>query len=235
MDAAAIDAATTASGRRVLLVHYTFTQQALRMSDAMADELRGAGCDVAQAAVEFIDERYIDHFKRFPMRNAFVDVVRMLVAQLLRKTGEVRIPPEAQRGGYDLVCVFSPTWWLTTNMPIRSFLKAPSTGALLTGTMFTDVVVCRRYWGNNHRTVRDLGIEQGGRYIDGVHFSYAGGQIRSLLSLISYLGSGEYRERYLGVRIPKTNLSGTQVDDGRAFARSLAARMPTTASPPRED
>src|SRR4051794_33516088 len=46
----------------------------------------------------------------------------------------------AQDGDYDLVCVFSPTWWLTTCMPIRSFLKTPTTGALLTGTPFTDYV-----------------------------------------------------------------------------------------------
>jgi hypothetical protein len=39
-----------------------------------------------------------------------------------------------------------------------------------------------------------------------MHFRYQGGQIRSLLSLLSYLGSGEYREIYLGVKIPSTNL-----------------------------
>src|SRR5437588_3165 len=112
----------------VLLVHYSYTQQALRMSDAMAEELREHGCEVAQA------------------------------------------------GDYDLVCVFSPTWWLTTCMPIRSFLQTPTTAALLAGTRFTDVVVCRRYWGNNHRTVRRLGTQRGGRYEEGIHFAYAGGQ-----------------------------------------------------------
>src|SRR3954469_5147324 len=30
----------------VLLVHYTYTQQALRMSDAMADSMRERGCEV---------------------------------------------------------------------------------------------------------------------------------------------------------------------------------------------
>jgi hypothetical protein len=116
-------------------------------------------------------------------------------------------------------------------MPIRSFLKAPTTGTLLGGTPFTDVVVCRRYWGNNHRTVRDLGLEHGGEYIEGIHFAYAGGQVRSLLALISYLGSGKYRQRYLGVPIPRTNLSSAQVDEGRAFARGLAERALTTAAP----
>ena len=37
----------------VLLVHYTFTKQALRMSDAMAGEMRERGCEVTQSAIEF--------------------------------------------------------------------------------------------------------------------------------------------------------------------------------------
>jgi hypothetical protein len=226
---------TTTTRPRVLLVHYTYTQQARTLSDAMAGELRERGCDVTQSAIEFTDAKYVDRFKRFPMKHAFLDVLGMMPAQVRRKTGEIRVPPEAQSGDYDLVCLFSPTWWLTTCMPIRSFLKASTTGALLGGTPFTDVVVCRRYWGNNHRTVRDLGIEHGGKYVEGIHFAYAGGQIRSLLALISYLGSGEYRERFHGVRIPRTNLSSAQIEEGRAFARGLAERVQTTAAAARKD
>jgi hypothetical protein len=209
----------------VLLVHYTFTKQALKLSDAMAEVLRERGCEVTQSAIEFTDAKYVDRVTRFPMRHAFLDLLRMMPAQVRRKTGEIRVPPEAKGGDYDFVCVFSPTWWLTTCMPIRSFLKAPEAGALFDGTPFTDVVVCRRYWGNNHRTVRDLGVKLGGKYVEGIHFAYAGGQVRSLLSLISYMGSGEYRERFVGVRIPRTNLSDTQVEEGRAFARGVAERV----------
>lgn len=215
---------------RVLLVHYTYTQQSLAMSDAMAGELRERGCDVTQSAIELTDNRYAQRFSRFPMGNAFWGVLRMLPAQLLRKTGEIHIAPEAQAGGYDLVCVFSPTWWLTTSVPIRSFLKAPTTGALLEGARFADVVVCRRYWRGNHRTVKKLGVERGGEYLDGIHFAYAGGQIRSLMSLISYLGSGTYRARYFGVPIPRTNLTDAQLDEGRIFAGTLANRLAEPAS-----
>jgi hypothetical protein len=83
-------------------------------------------------------------------------------------------------------------------------------------------VVCRRYWGHNLRTVRKIGIEQGGSYVDGTHFSYQGGQVRSLLSLLSYLGTGEYRDRYLGVRIPLTNIQDYHLQAARIFANELA-------------
>ena len=48
--------------------------------------------------------------------------------------------------------------------------------------------------------------------------------MRSLLSLISYLGSGEYRDRYLGVKIPPTNIHG-HLESARTFARGLADEL----------
>ena len=56
------------------------------------------------------------------------------------------------------------------------------------------------------------------------------GQVRSLLSLISYLGSGEYRERYLGVKIPPTNLQEHHLAQARGFADALANRLPEAAT-----
>lgn len=137
---------------RVLLVHYTYTQQSRATSDAMADGFREQGCEVTQSAIELVDERYAPRFSRFPMDNAF--------------------------------------------------------------------------WG----VLRKLGIEGGGDYVDGIHFANAGGQIRSLMSLISYPGSGTYRARYFGVPIPRTNLTHAQLDEGRAFAGTLANRLAQPAS-----
>jgi hypothetical protein len=46
-----------------------------------------------------------------------------------------------------------------------------------------------------------------------------------MLSLTSYLGSGEYRERYLGLKMPPTNVSEDQVEESRRFAAKLADRL----------
>ena len=53
------------------------------------------------------------------------------------------------------------------------------------------------------------------------------GQVRSLLSLISYLGSGEYREKYLGLKIPPTNLQDYHLEQARGFAAKLADQLVT--------
>jgi menaquinone-dependent protoporphyrinogen IX oxidase len=210
---------------RVLFVYYTYTQQTRSVVEAMTGMLRERGCEVRQAKIEFTDPRYADRFSRFPFRHVYLDLFAMLPAQLRRATGQIRVPEEAEQGDYDFVCIGSPTWWLTTCMPIRSFMKSDVAGRLLAGKRFAAFVVCRRYWRNNLNTVKSLGIKQGGEFVSGTHFIHAGGQVRSLLSLFSYLSKGEDRERYLGVRIPPASLMPDYVAQARAFASNLAEHL----------
>ena len=209
----------------VLFVYYTYTQQTLKVAEAMADVLRGRGCDVHLAAIEFTDPRYEKRFKKFPMPRPFLEVVAMIPAELRRRPAKIGIPAVVTERDYDLVCIGSPTWWLTTDVPIRSFLESDTASRVLNGKPFAAAVPCRRYWRHNLKTVRRLGTKLGGVYTDGIHFRYQGGQVRSLLALISYLGSGEYRERYLGFKIPPTNIQNYHLEAARTFADGLASRI----------
>ena len=98
----------------------------------------------------------------------------------------------------------------------------------MNGRQFAVAVACRRYWKHNLKTVRRLGTQHGGEFVDAVHFRYEGGQLRSLLSLISYLGSGVYRERYLRVKIPPTNIREYHLQTARLFGDGLANRLLVT-------
>jgi menaquinone-dependent protoporphyrinogen IX oxidase len=51
---------------RVLVVYYTYTQQTLKVAEAMADVLVERGCDVRLAGIEFTDPRYSERFTRSP-------------------------------------------------------------------------------------------------------------------------------------------------------------------------
>jgi menaquinone-dependent protoporphyrinogen IX oxidase len=207
---------------RVLFVYYSFTHQAEKVVETMSSVLEERGCEVDRALIELTDPRYRDRFAKFPFRRPFLTVVGMIPAELRRKPAEIGIPEQAKSGDYDLVCVGSPTWWLSTNVPIRSYLESDDAASVLDQTRFAAFVVCRRYWRHNLKTVRRLGTKRGGEYVDGIHFAYPGGQVRSLMSLISYLGSGEYRDRFLGVKIPPTNLQPEHLDQAREFSAKLA-------------
>jgi hypothetical protein len=217
---------------QVLFVYYTYTQQSLRVVEAMADVLRDRGCEVSQASIGFTDKRWAERFTRLPLRHAIRDVLGMLPAQLRGATGEIQIPDDAREGDYDLVCIGSPTWFFRQSVPIRSYLKSDSAAQLLGGKRFTAFVVCRRYWRTNLKSVRKVGTKLGGEYVDGIHFSFAGGQIRSFMSLISYFGAGENRERYLGVKIPPSLLKPDYLEQAQAFANELADELSGVGEPP---
>ena len=216
---------------RVLLVYYTHTQQALRVADAMAEVLRERGCEVTQAGIEFTDPRYLDKFAVFPFRHAVFDILPLLIPQLRQKTGQIEIPEAAQSGDYDLICFGSPTWFFRTTMPLRSYLESDEAGKILAGKPFAAYVVCRRYWSVNLHEVERRGKARGGTWLDGIRFTYEGGQIRSLLSLLSYFGKGEMRERSLGIKIPPRISSPTSASRRRPLRTNWPTKVSGKAQP----
>jgi menaquinone-dependent protoporphyrinogen IX oxidase len=217
-------------GPSILFVYFTYTKQTLKVVEAMSEVLQRRGCDVHRAVIEFDEPRYAKRFETFPMPHPFREVLGMIPAELRRRPAKIGIPETITQREYDLVVIGSPTWWLSTNVPIRSFLESDVAARVLDQRRFAAFVVCRRYWKHNFKTVKRLGTKRGGVFLDGIHFRYQGGQVRSLLSLISYLGSGQNRERYLGVKIPPTNLQEHHLEQARGFAGALADRLPDAAT-----
>lgn len=209
----------------MLFLYYSYTGQSKKVLDAAGEVLRGRGYEVVEAPIEFTDPRYAERFSRFPMRKVWPEFLGMLPAQTLQKTGDIKTPDAVRTNDYDLICIGSPTWWDTVSMPLRSFLKSHEARNLLEDKPFAVFVVCRAKWRKNLAGVRKLAENKGGRYVDGIHFTYPGGQLPSMLSLTSYLGSGEYKDRYLGVKLPPTNISDQQLEESRRFIARVADKV----------
>ena len=215
---------------RVLLLYYSYTGQSQKVLDTAGEVFRGRGCDVQTAEIKFTDSRYAEKFSRFPMRRVWPDMLSVLGAQKRNETGEIQTPDTVRDGDYDLILIGSPTWWDNVSMPLRSFLKSDEARKLLSGKPFAVFVVCRTFWRENLEGVRELAEEQGGRYVDEIHFTYPGDNLRSMLALTSYLGTGEYRKRSLGLKLPPTNVQPEQLEQARIFASRLADRLLSTSS-----
>lgn len=216
---------------RVLIVYHTFSQQTGRVAEVMEQAFTERNCGVTKAMIEFPDPRWKKKlFSGVPMSWPALRIPTILVAQRRRKTGEIRIPEQAQDGDYDLIVIGSPTWWLTTNMPIRSYLKSPAARKVLDGKPFAAFSVSRRYWKGNMHDVRKLGEEDGGRWVDLTYFLSAGNQVTSMLSWLAYMKHGEPRERVLGVKMPPPNLKPDFEQQARSFVEKIADRA--LAAPP---
>ena len=216
---------------KALIVYYTLTKQSGRVADAMAEALQASGCDVTKALIEFTDERWVPKLSQFPMDRPFPQIASILFAQLRHKTGEIRIPPEAEAGEYDLVLLASPTWWFQTSMPIRSYLESPAAKAVLDGKPFATVSISRRYYSINLRQQKRLAEEAGGRFVDKTHFVVAGGQVKSMLSWLGYMKHGEAQERMVGMKMPPPNLKPDYDEQARGFVDRLVGKLLPRSQP----
>ena len=176
---------------------------------------------MTKALIEFTDERWVPKLSQFPMKRPMAQIASVLPAQLRHKTGEIRIPAEAQAGDYDLVLIASPTWWFQTCMPIRSYLESPAARAILDGKPFATVSISRRYYSINLRQQRRLAEKNGGRFTDKTHFVVAGGQVKSMLSWLGYMKHGEPQERVIGLKMPPPNLQPDFEEQAKTFVDGL--------------
>ena len=215
----------------VLFAYYTYTNQTKKVLDAMAQVLQDHDCDVTFASIQLTDARYEKRFESFPLKKPYREMFGMIPAELRDKPVEIVIPDAVTEREYDLVVIGAPTWWLSTDVAMRTFMESDTAKQLLKGKPFATVICCRRYWKHNNKTLQRKGKESGGIFADGIHFTYQGGQVHSLLSLLSYLGTGEYREKYLGVKIPRTNVQDYHLDQAREFAGKLVKRLADTRKP----
>ena len=206
---------------RVLIVYYTLTKQSGRVTDAMAKVFEARGCEVTKALIEFTDQRWVPTLSRFPMERPVAQIATVLPAQMRHKTGEIRIPPEAQAGDYDLVLIASPTWWFRTCIPIRSYLESPAGKAILDGKPFATVSISRRYFSINLREQGKLAEKDGGRFVDKTHFVVAGGQVKSMLSWLGYMKHGEAQSRVMGLKMPPPNLQRDYEEQAKTFVDGL--------------
>ena len=176
---------------------------------------------MTKASIEFTDERWVPKLSQFPMKRPMAQIASVLPAQLRNKTGEIRLPPEAQTGDYDLVLIASPTWWFKTCIPIRSYLESPAARVILDGKPFATVSISRRYYSINLAQQRKLGEKNGGRFAGKTHFVAAGGQVKSMLSWLGYMKHGVAQARVLGLKMPPRTSSRTSRSRRRRFVDSV--------------
>jgi flavodoxin len=211
--------------QKALVVYYSLTKQSGRVADALAKALEERGFEATKAFIEFTDERWVPKLSQFPMDRPFPQIASILFAQLRHKTGEIRIPPEAESGDYDLVLLASPTWWFQTSMPIRSYLVSSAAKNVLEGKPFAAASISRRYYSINLRQQKKLAEAAGGRFLDKTHFVVAGGQVKSMLSWLGYMKHGEAQERVMGLKMPPPNLKPDYEEQAATFIEGLVTSV----------
>ena len=175
--------------------------------------------------LEFTDERYVQKLSEFPMKHPMLQLTSILPAQLRRKTGEIRIPPEAQAGDYDLVVVASPTWWFNTSMPIRSYLESPEAKTVHEREAVRVRVDLAALLQRSTSGSRRSSASGTAGVVDETHFVCAGGQVKSMLAWLGYMKHGEPQERVIGLKMYPPNLKPDFEEQARRFVDGVLDRV----------
>jgi|SRR5271170_2125220 len=215
----------TSEAPKVLIVYYSYTKTTEQAALAMADRLTRRGAVVTTSNIAFTDEKFAKGFRKFPQKYPIPKIFRMLPLQARKKTGTIEVPSEAISGEFDFIIVGSPTWWLTTCMPVRSYLHDPSAKVALNGKHFSAFSVSRRYWKGNMKTIETLGEKNGGTWEGQTHFVAYGNQVTSMWSWLAYMRHAKPVERSLGVKMPPPNLKTDYKDQAISYVDELADRV----------
>ena len=221
----------SAESPSILIVYYSFTNQTALVADSIADALTTRGCRVTRAKIVFTDRHYGARFQKLPMSWPIWKIVGMLLPQRREKTGDIVIPLAGRSGDHDLVILGSPTWWLTTCMPVRSYLHDDAAKAVLDGKPFAAFSVSRRYWKQNVRTIKELGERNGGTWRGETHFVADGNQVMSMWSWLAFMRHNEPRARSFGKKMPRPNLKVDYTEQARQFADGLADGLAVRSAP----
>jgi flavodoxin len=216
----------TSEAPNVLIVYYSFTKQTALAAQAMATRLTQRGATVTTANIEFTDDHYGKKFGKYPMDFPLPKIFSMLPAQARKKTGTIKVPDEAVSDEFDFVIVGSPTWWLTTCMPVRSYLHDPAAKKALSGKSFSAFSVSRRYWKGTVQTIETLGEKNGGKWEGETHFVAEGNQVMTMWSWLAFMRNhAQAKKRSLGKKLPPPNLQATYEEQAIAFVDDIADRV----------
>lgn len=205
--------------RRVLLVYYSFTDQARIGAELAAEELRARGDEAVLVRIDFADPA--QRLRRpLPFKGGQTHWGNL--AEQRVTVPVVSDDPQALQSRYDLVLLFSNTWKFHPSVPVQSFLATPEAALVLRDTPFAVIVICRGFWKKNLRIVRALAEKLGGRYVDGAGFGFAGGWLTSTVQSVRYVaGQGESERRWGLLPLPPFGLSPEAKQQLRAFVRNL--------------
>ncbi|HWF70520.1 MAG TPA: flavodoxin family protein [Mycobacterium sp.] len=181
---------------RVLLLYYTYMGQALKVLEAAGEVFRGRGCDVQKAEIEFTGRRFAERFSRFPIRRVWLDMLSVLPAQTRRPSREIRTP-DAVRNRELRPDLHRLPDLVANHEHVAALLPQVGRGTKTAGRQASRRVRCLPplLAGELHGGAQ-AGGEAGRSVRRRSPFAYPGDQLRSMLSLISCLGTGAYQGRY---------------------------------------
>lgn len=167
--------------QRVLVLWFSQSGQARRVTDAFVGPLSDAGFDVSMVEVA-PKTPYPFPWKAHQFFGQFPETVLEKPIEL----APLSIPP----GDWDLVVLAGPIWFLSPSPPFTAFLQSEE-ASVLAGKRVLTLVACRNLWVSGWRTLVRRIEGHGGRVLDRVVAIHGGKVFASYFTTLFWMLTGK--------------------------------------------
>ncbi|ODS39121.1 MAG: hypothetical protein A7316_00525 [Candidatus Altiarchaeales archaeon WOR_SM1_86-2] len=172
----------TSEYKKVLILYFSMTKQCEKAAEAIADGLRKENRGVVLKKVVPVKE-YI-----FPFKSK-LDFFRYSMDSLPWKKIDIK-PLDVDTGGFDLIIIGTPTWWLSPSPPIYALLSKENR-IYFEGKKVAVFISCRAMWRRDLKIITDRLKSLGAYFIDVIALQHQGKEPKRIISLFAYLFTGE--------------------------------------------
>jgi len=150
----------------------------------------------------------------FPWKgNSFYDAMPESVRMIPAKLTPMSFNPNEN---YDLIILGYPIWFLSSPIPLTSFLKSKEAKTVMQGKPVITVIGARNMWVMAQEDIKQMIIDNGGLLKGNIALHDRHNNLSSVVTIIYWMTTGK-KQQYLGL-FPKPGISDADIINVKRFA-----------------
>ncbi|MFK5855425.1 MAG: dialkylresorcinol condensing enzyme DarA [Bacteroidota bacterium] len=150
----------------------------------------------------------------FPWKGTtFYDAMPESVRMIPAKLEPLSFNPNED---FDLIILGYPIWFLSSPIPITTFLKSKEAKMVMKGKPIITVIGARNMWVTAQEDIKKMIKDNGGIHRGNIALHDKHSNLSSVITIVYWMGTGN-KDRYLGI-FPKPGISDSDIKNAERFA-----------------
>jgi len=198
--------------KEVLIIYYSQTGQLLDILKNIAAPLQGDGINISYYGI-VPDPEFEFPWKQEKFYDTFPESFLQIPAKFLPPKDEIL------NKKYDLIILGYQVWYLTSSIPINSFLKSEFAKTLLKDTPVITVLACRNMWIQAQEKMKRLLASADAKLVG--HIALVDRNINhiSVITISHWMFSGR-KDKFLGI-FPRPGVSDKDIAEAERFGPAI--------------
>ncbi|MHB1350742.1 MAG: hypothetical protein C4563_04065 [Desulfobulbus sp.] len=204
----------TNTGKKVLVVYYSFSSQTNNLVQALCSGLEKEGVNVVRERLQTI------RALRFPI-GSIGGTLRMMVETFLRKRQPIEPLTKSAFDHFDLIILAGPTWSYNPSGPVLSLFDRDGS-RLFKNKPVLPLISCRGYWRMHWWGLKSLLRRREARVVNLIVFSHPNPEPwRTIGVFLKLAGKVPEKKSWFSSKYRKYGHTTMQVKEARRFGQMI--------------